>query len=150
MGSDEPLEVLGRPPTPDEEALVAHFAEMEKRSLEVLDAGARQIITLVTGLLGLFLGLLSLGDAPAYLAYGEVRGLGLVIVVAYGAALGCALAAVLPRPYTFRRHSLTQMQDRWEAMQRTKARWLNRASWAFGAGTLLLILLLADLLLFRL
>jgi len=150
MPPDEPLEIAGRPPTPEEEALVAHFAEMEKRSLEVLEAGARQIITLVTGLLGLFLGVLSLKAPPAYLAYGEVRGLGLAIVVAYGTALGCALATVLPRPYPFRRHSLTQMQAQWEAMQRTKARWLHRASWAFGAGSLLLILLLADLLLFRL
>ena len=147
MGEPEIVEV--RPPTPDEEALVSLFAELEKTSLDRLDAGAQQVITLVTGLLGLFLGVLALGDAPPYLAHPDVRALGLMATGGFFVALLFALSALRPRPYTFSRHSLTQMRARLAEMREVKSRALRRAHWAFGFGILALVLLLVDLIVWR-
>lgn len=147
MNGPEIVEV--RPPTPEEEALVSLFSDLEKGSLDALDAGARQVITLVTGLLGLFLGILALGDAPPYLAYPEVRGLGLGATGAFFVALWLALNALRPRPYPFARHSLTQMRARLAEMREAKSRSLRWAHRAFGLGVLALALLLADLLAWR-
>jgi hypothetical protein len=148
MSEHELLEV--RPPTPDEEALVALFAEMEKESLGTLDTGGRQVITLVTGLLGLFFGVLALKDAPTYLSYVEVQILGVLAVGLYFAALLLALAVVRPRRYEFSRRSLTDMRRQLESMRRIKSVNLDRAHLAFGLGSLAMALLLADVLAFRL
>ena len=51
-----------RPLSEDEQTLLKRFAKFEEESLDKLDASAQQIIQLVTGLLGLTLGTLALGE----------------------------------------------------------------------------------------
>jgi hypothetical protein len=58
-------ELRGVPLEADDEALIVLFQELEKESLDTLDAAGRQVITLTTTLLGLFFGVLALSDAPS-------------------------------------------------------------------------------------
>jgi hypothetical protein len=70
--------------TPPEEALRLWFDEQEKKSLDNLEAGARQIITLVTTIYGLLFGALAFGSEKmeASLHYRPVLVPGTVAILA--------------------------------------------------------------------
>jgi len=142
-------EALVRPLEPEDEALIALFSEMEKQNLATLDGAARQLVGLLTGLFGLFFGVLALGNRPAYLDFAEVQALAVITLGAFFVALLFALATLRPRRYQYSRHNLTEMRRLLTQMQATKATNLTRAHFAFGLGILFLTLLVLDLLLFR-
>jgi hypothetical protein len=64
--TDEPRIVSARTraPTEEETALFAWFAEQRKDPSKALEAGARQIISLVTAMYGLVFGILTFADDP--------------------------------------------------------------------------------------
>lgn len=140
-------ELRGVPLEADDEALIVLFQELEKESLDTLDAAGRQVITLTTTLLGLFFGVLALSDAPPYLARWDVQIPGALAILAYFTGLVAALIAVQPFRYTFSRHSLSEMRDTLEEMLSSKSNALRVAHIAFGIGTLSLVLLLLNVLL---
>ena len=75
MSEERPKIYPGTPETPRELALGQWWAEQELKSPANLEAAARQIITLVTSLLGLLLAILAVAEdpLPAYLASGGLR-----------------------------------------------------------------------------
>ena len=126
--------------TERERALADWFAKQALGSLDTLDAAARTFLSLITGLLGLLLGVLSLsGDPlPSYLWNTPVRTLGAAAVVALLAALGGALVALLPRRLSLSSHRPDLQERAFDDLLAHKSRWLKRTVIAFGVGLALL------------
>lgn len=127
--------------------LLALFDKLEAGSLDTLEAAARQIITLVTGLLGLFFGVLAFKDAPDYLAFGEVKALAALALGGLLTALFFALDVVTPRGY--HPQDLTDMRSMLQEMLERKRKSLSWAIWVFGGAALMLLAVTLDIL-FRL
>jgi hypothetical protein len=128
--------------------VIAYMRELESKSLDTLEAAGRQIITLVTSLLGLFLGILAFKDNPAYLAYTDVKLLGALAGGGMLVALLFSLGVVIPRQYN--PQDLGEIRRALQTMIQVKKQALYGASLAFGLSIVLLVALLLDLLLFRL
>lgn len=125
--------------------LLEFVRKLEGNSLEQLESAAKQLITLVTSLLGLFLGILAFKDAPTYLAYWDVKLLAGLALLAFLLTLFFALAAVLPREY--RVADLNSMRLALITMLRRKRNALRAATLAFGISVTLIFLLALDILL---
>ena len=125
-----------REETPAEAEMRHWFAGQALASPDTLEAAARLIVSLVTGLLTLLFGVLAVaGDPlPAYLGYGLVRALGVVCVVALLAALGAALAVILPRRLEADPARPQTQADAFAGLLARKAGWLRGAVVAFGLG----------------
>lgn len=134
------------PLSPADEQLVAFFRDLEQKSLDTLESAARQLITLVTTLLGLFFGVLAFKDNPRYLQIPAVRALGGLAAGFYVLALFLALDVVMPRRLEVPLASLTQMRQLLRALFDRKSRSLRWAQIAFALGTLALLALILLLL----
>lgn len=125
--------------------LLEFIRKLEDKSLESLESAAKQIITLVTSLLGLFLGILAFKDDPAYLAHWDVKLLGGAALLAFLVTLSFALAVVLPREH--RVSDLNSMRIALTSMLGRKRDNLRAAMLLFGSAVLLTFLLALDILL---
>lgn len=125
-------------PTPQENAILDFFEEMRGKSIDNLEAGAREIIGLSTGLLGLLMGVVTLGGnrvAPSLLT-NEARFLVLGVVGLLLLALGSALGVVLPVAYRYRPSSLDDQSKAYQKLLDRKAYWLRFAIIIFGLSIL--------------
>ncbi|MCS7178595.1 MAG: hypothetical protein RML46_12855 [Anaerolineae bacterium] len=134
------------PLSPADERLMAYFRDLEQKSLDTLEGAARQLITLVTTLLGLFFGVLAFKDSPTYLALPAVRVLGGLAAGFYVLTLFLALNVVMPRRLDVPLSSLTGMRRLLQALFDRKSRSLFWAQAAFALGTLALLALILLLL----
>ena len=137
--------------TPEENQLLARFAQWEAESLTNLESGARQIIQLVSALLGVMLGALALGDEKfvVTLHMPLVIFLAALVLVAWLGALLTALAVVIPGEFRPRRASLDDMRATYSALLQQKSERLYWAVVTFGAGVILFALLILILLVNR-
>jgi hypothetical protein len=136
-----------------EASLRTWFEEQEKAALSSLEEGARQIIQLVTALLGLMLGVLALGSdkLEASLQQPGVIIPGLVAVAALLVAVVAALVVVLPLfGYGYNPAQPATQQQAWARMLRRKVIGLRLAVIAFGLGLAALAWLIVTMLLARL
>ena len=124
--------------------LIQFTRKLEEDSLDTLEAAARQIITLTTSLLGLFLGILAFKDTPDFLQLAEIKLLGIGALGLFLAALFFALNVVLPRE--FNPQDLDAMRAMIVDLLRYKRAALKRAISAFWIAALLLMLLILDVL----
>jgi hypothetical protein len=129
-----------REPTEEEKALDAWFAEQALASPDNLEAAARTVVGLVTGLLGLLLGVLSVGEEPlpAALSLPWLGYLGAAAVALLLVALLFALGVLLPRRMALSSHRPDRQRAAFARMLARKARWLTCTVVAFGLGLLLL------------
>ncbi len=125
--------------TEAEERLVERMEALEVASLQTLEAHARQVVTLSTTLLAAFLGLLSLGERPGWLARPGPQVLAALTVTLLFLALALALDALLPRRYAVPRSDLRAQAQALAHVLERKHRAVTRATWAF-AGALLALL----------
>lgn len=132
-----------------DERLEKLFDELESNSLETLESAARQIITLSTALLGAFFGLLAFKDAPSYLAFVEIKVIGAMALTAFLLSLFLALRAVSPRHYEFPQASLTAKRKALNEMLKLKRISVIWASWIFGIGAFLMLVVALYILIFR-
>jgi hypothetical protein len=132
--------VKGRPETGTERALGEWFAQQALAAPGNLEAAARTIVGLVTGLLGLLLGVLAVSEdpLPAYLWDAGVRPLGVAAVVFLLIALLCALMVVLPRHIAVSSHRPDEQEQEFRKMLARKTRWLTITVIVFGLGVALL------------
>ncbi len=145
--SDEPeIPVPSAPLSPADENLLEYFQDLERASLKTLEEAARQLITLVTALLGLFFGVMAFRDAPAYLASTAVQALGAAAVVFYVLTLFLALDVVMPRRFERPAADLTAMRAVLQRLFARKSRSLRGAQLAFALATLFLLALILALL----
>jgi hypothetical protein len=143
---DKPLAAKSAPLSKADDNLLDYFKDIESKSLDTLDNAARQIISLVTTLIGLFFGVLAFKDNPSYLASTAVKLLGAASTGLYLAALFFALDVVMPRRLDIPSADLTRMQRLLRNLFDHKNRSLLWAQAAFGVGTLCLLLLILFLL----
>lgn len=129
-----------------DEKLYAFFQELEKDSLKTLEDAARQIVGLVTTLLGLFFGVLAFKDNPAFLALLEIKIAGALSAVGYIAALFLALDVTMPRPLALPAAILTDMRDILHGLYTRKSRSLKLAQYFFAGGTAFLFVMILRLL----
>lgn len=142
----EKNEAASSPLTAEDRQLIEFFAGVRRSSLEALEAGARQLIGLVTTLLGLFFGVLAFKDEPAYLASPMIKMIGTFSAMGYIAALFTALAVVLPRELNVPRYDLTAMRELLGDLYKHKSRFLSLSQACFAFGTLALLALILSLL----
>jgi hypothetical protein len=142
------VQVVGiRKETSAEAAQRAWFEQQVLAAPDQLEAAARLLIGLVTTLLGLLFGVLTIADdpLPAYLGLPLVRGLGIAVVVLLLVSLLLALIVVLPQRMQAASGMPASQQTAFKTMLRRKARALFSAAVVFGLGVLALgaILILA-------
>ncbi len=123
----------------EEAALRVWFEEQEKKSIDNLEAGARQIISLVTAFYSLIFGVLALGadKLEASLHYRWVIIPAMIAVLAMLGAVLAALLVVLPIfSYTYNPNKPAGQKKTFETMSRLKSTGLRLSVIAFGLGLL--------------
>ncbi len=126
------------PETEETRALREWFAEQEKKNVDRLEEGAKNIIQLVTGLYGVLFAVLALSDQPAYLKLPQVQVLGITSLGAFFVALIAAVIAVHPWRTGYQEDNITEMQGEYRRLLRRKAWSVRVALWLFLLGMALL------------
>lgn len=137
----EEYEVVGtRPATPQEEALADWFTQQHFKSPDTLDAAARQIVTLVTALLGLLFTILSVAadPLPTFMQWPLVLGLGALTVILLLLALLLALCVLRPSRVQVSSHKLEEQRQAFTHLVERKAGRLTAAYVFFFSGLLAL------------
>lgn len=124
----------------EDEELLAYFTNIKRNSLETLENAARQLIGLVTTLLGVFFGVLALrgGSSAGQVAW-EVKIFGALALVGYFAALWFALEVVMPRALEVPANNLSAMRKLLLELFERKSGSLRWAQTCFAAATLALL-----------
>jgi hypothetical protein len=136
MAKGDIVSVKIRPETEDEAALRAWFDKQEVEAVGNLEAGARQIIQLVTAFYGVIFGVVALGkdkfEASLRLP-GVIVPAGIAIL-ALLVALIAGLVVVAPLPYRYRDASVSDQKAVFKELLAGKSTSLLIAAIAFGAG----------------
>lgn len=128
-------QVTTRPERPDERMLDEWFQKQMLASPENLEAAARLIVGLITGLLAALLGVLSLAkDKPAFLQPIAVQCVALAAIGGLLAALWLGLSVVLPQRMENRPGRPDLQREAFEKLVRRKSRRLVFAVICFGAA----------------
>jgi hypothetical protein len=132
----KPRVVEQRVETPEEKALGEWFAKQALASPDTIEAAARAIIGLVTALLGVLFGVLTVAgkELPDYMWLPWVRPLGVIVVLGLLAALVCALVVVLPRRVVVSPHRPGEQAKAFQEILARKSKWLTATVVAFGVG----------------
>lgn len=132
-----PVRVVGvREETPAEAAQREWFEKQVLAAPDNLEAAARLLIGLVTGLLGVLFGVLTVASdkPPAYLSLPVVRQLGVVTVAFLLLGLLAALVVVLPRRVVAASTRPESQSAAFNQLLRRKSYALTVATVAFGLG----------------
>jgi hypothetical protein len=136
MAEKNVVSATSRPPTEAELEALTEIKKYQAASIDNLEAAAKQIITLVSSFYGLIFGIIALGndkfEAPLKLV--PIRLFGGAAILLWLLALAAALAVIMPRPYSYRNASLTDIQTVRQALLTFKSNWLSTALGSFGAG----------------
>ena len=134
------LTFVQREETSEEKAVREWFEKQALASPDNLEAAARLLIGLATGLLGVLFGVLTLkgGPLPAYLQSTLVRGLGIGTVVTVLFGLLSALAVVMPDLYRVSSRRPDEQLKTFQELLGRKSRALTFSVMGFGVGIFLL------------
>ena len=151
MAKGDIVSVTSRPLTDEEKDLVTWFETQEAESINNLEAGARQIVSLITAFYGLIFGVIALGSDKfeASLRLPWVISLGGVTIGLLLLALGAALVVVAPKRYAYREASLDDRRATYHKILAYKSNWLLAATILFGLGLTAFAGLIISLLLAR-
>ena len=141
-----------RPETPEEAFLREWFEEHSKKSIDNLEAGARQIITLVGTFYGIIFAVLALGSDKfeASLHHGAVIAPGIATVLALLGAVVSALVVVLPIfRYGYNPSKPADEKKVYEEILARKSGWLRAAVVLFGVGLATFAWLIAAMMVYR-
>ena len=152
MAKGDIVSATSRPLTDQERDVVEIIETLETEALANLEAGARQIISLVTAFYGLIFGTIALGKDKfeATLELPWLIGLGGVAIGLLLVALGLALGAVMPQRYDYREARLDEMKAAYQKIVAHKSAWLRSATIFFGLGLAAFALLIVGMLVARL
>ena len=136
----EEVTFASREETSEEKALREWFEKQALASPDNLEAAARLLIGLATGLLTVLFGVLALkgGPLPPYLQSPLVRGLGIGTVVAVLCGLLAALAVVMPDLYRVSSKRPDAQMRTFRQLLERKSRYLTYSVAGFGLGIFLL------------
>lgn len=127
------MRIVG-PETKEDRALREWFDDQQRRSLDRLEAAAKTIIQLVTGIYGVLFGVLAFSDAPGYLQRPVVRVFGTLSTLALFGALVWAYLVIQPREVAWQEDNLSEMGRVYRAVEARKGWRLNTAFVCFLAG----------------
>jgi hypothetical protein len=152
MAKGDIISVTSRPLTDEEQDVVTKFEELETETLDNLEAGARQIISLVTAFYGLIFGAIALGQDKfeATLRLPWIVGFGSTAIVLLLLALGTALVVVIPQRYDYRESRLDDIKAAYRKMLARKSAWLRSSTILFGLGLATFAILIISMLTARL
>ncbi len=139
------MRILG-PETADDRELREWFERQERGNIERLEAGARTVIQLVTGLYGVLFAVLALSDQPAYLRDPVVRWTGTLGVGAFFGSLLLAMLVVSPRRISYQQDNLTEMRRTYRRLEGRKAALLRAAQLVFLIGMACLVVVILAIL----
>ena len=147
--SQPPPILPGQEPGESDLALLKLWNDLEKGQLDILDQANKRIVEMVTGLLAVFLAVAAFGkDFPQdYLKQGYAPYLAVAVITLYLLALLSAAMGLQPREYRKYEHNLTEMRNELNKMVDYKKRWYQFAMWLFAAGSVLLGILIAAIIL---
>lgn len=133
---DEAIIYEGVPESPESAALGAWWQEQWLKSIDQMEATARELIALASALIGLLVGLMALTEnpLPTYMKSLPLRGLMVVGVLCLLVALGCGLAVLWPRRWVDAPHRPDIQQANWQKLVQQKQVWLMGSGAAFGLG----------------
>ena len=131
--------------TPEEERLADWLAEQHLKSPDRLEAAARQIVGLVTGLVGLLVGVAAVTEQPLppYMAWPCLRWLMVASLVLLLVSLAAGMVVLWPRRVVYSPHKMAEQRAVFEGILRRKARALGVAIVCFALGIALLAAVLA-------
>ena len=129
-----------REETQHEQLIRNWFDKQALASPDTLDAAAKLLVSLVTGLLTVLFGVLAVAEdpLPAYLGSWAVRLPGMGCVLALLGALLCGLAALWPQRMEVHAGLPDEQAEAFSGLLKRKAGWLRAAEIAFGLGVVLL------------
>lgn len=132
--------VAVRPETPEEARLREWWARQAVAAPDNLEAAARQIIGLVSGLLGVLFGVLALAanPLPVYLQRDDVRVAGVAAIALLLAALLAGLAVIFPQSAIAPRARPDEQAGQFAALLGRKSSALGLAAVCFGLGVVAL------------
>jgi hypothetical protein len=136
MAKGDIISVTTRPETEDETSLREWFDKQEGVVMDNLEAGARQVIQLVTALYTVIFGIISLGQEKfeASLNRPEVTILGGMAILLLLGALIAALVVVSPFGYRYREASVTDQKATYAAIVARKSAGFTVSGIFFGLG----------------
>lgn len=125
-------------------ALAKWFAEQRIKSVDNLEAAARQIITLSTALLGTLLGLMAITEEtlPKHMQWSGIQWLSALGVVGLFIALTFALYVVLPRPHAVALNDPESLQATFSVLLTRKQLGLRLALIIFAGAVFCLMLVI--------
>lgn len=141
--------VTVQPESEKEKRLREWLAEQELKSVDNLEAAARQLISLVTALFGILFGVLTVSSdpLPAYFAYPVLRILGVSSIVLLLLTLVGALVVVIPIPQRNYAQKPDKQAELVENLLLRKMWGLYSAAILFGLALVLLGIILVSALL---
>lgn len=125
-----------RAPTAEEEALAAWFTDQQTKSVDNLEQGARQLITLCSSLLTVLLGItaLSAQTSPPYLKMPFFQFCSVVTVVMLLITLAAALVVIMPGANPVTINDPASLRSTFAALRSYKNNGLRAALFAFAIG----------------
>lgn len=148
--SDQDSESGIRLATEGDKRWLTIFDKIEENQLDLLDQSGKRIVELTGVLLGILLGVTSFGDKfpPDYLKDDNLfKGLVVVVLVAYIAAMVMGMWTANPLKYKRYPHNLTRMEEEFNNIVHNKLLALRFAGGFFLLGSTCLAILLALLVL---
>jgi uncharacterized membrane protein len=147
MNNNEILE--SEPPDSEDKHLIEMFDKIEAGQLDLLDAAGKRIIELVTGLLGVLLAVLALGQyfPPPYLNNPFARLLAILALIFYLLAMLAGMWVMQPRKYRRFTRNLSALRQELDQIIDDKSRALRWAGAFFFAGSVCLALLITTIIL---
>ena len=131
--------------TEEDRAVMEKVRRLEESSLDAIESGAREIVFLVTTLLGAMAGLLASGTLPGYILTPDVRILAALAAISFFVSVMAAIQVLLPRRYEHG-NDLVRMRELLKEIPRRKEKFLKTAHQGFAAGMFMLFLLILDIL----
>lgn len=132
-------EIEASPTDSSDERLYNWFLDVEKEIIKTFEDAARQLIGLITALLGLFFGVLAFGDNPPFLSFLEIKILGVLSSCAFLAALFAALWVICPQKIDIPLSNLTRMRQIRKEIYDRKSRNLKISLIIFAFGVICLL-----------
>ena len=131
---------IGEAETPEEKRLRLWWEQQELESVNNVEKAAREVIALVTGLLGLLMGMLAVAEDPLpnYLNSDVVKGLSIATIVAFLVALSGSLLVIYPRQWKVHRYQSIHRETIFRELLEYKQRFWLVGAGAFGVGICLL------------
>ncbi len=131
-----PTVIDTRAETPQEEALRQWYDQQRLEAPKLLEEAARLIVGLITGLLGVLFGVLTVAaeKLPGYLSLAGVRWAGALAVALWLISLLAGLAVLVPRRWRVKSAQPGSQEAVFQRLRAYKAKWLSVCAVAFGLG----------------